>query len=216
MGADRPCAARVEGREACRRSAWRESPYCWYHLPRFAGEHPIDTLRWCMWRGDQCQRWALEHSSLCLVHDREGSPIWRRVEWTARIEARFENEAHRNQYEEAAALEADLSELARDPSLSPDERGAVERLLAASRTLRPYLAVAVPTSPLDDEQYELEAERRRMRRSEEHWATHRRFHAARLGWDTALRALQAVGLPDDPGLRDLVLRWEALNRILRL
>ena len=77
MGADRPCAARVEGREACRRVAWRESPYCWYHLPRSAGDHPIDSLRWCTWRGDQCQRWALQHSTLCFAHGREGSSVWR-------------------------------------------------------------------------------------------------------------------------------------------
>ena len=215
MGADRPCAAWVEGREPCCRVAWRESAYCWYHLPRFTGEPPIGSLRWCSWRGNQCQRWALEHSSLCLAHDREGSPVWRR-EWTARIEARFENDAGRNQYDEAAELEADLSELARDSSFSSDECRAVERLLAASRALRPFLAVAVPTSPIEDEQYEVEAQKRRIRRDAEHWATHRQFRAARLEWDTAVRNLQTVGLSEDPRLHDLVSRSEALNRILRL
>ena len=216
MGADRPCAARVEGREACRRLAWRESPYCWYHLPRFTGEHPVANLHWCSWRGTQCQRWVLAHSSFCLAHDREGSPVWRRAEWTARIEARFESDARRNVYEEAAELEADLSELARDSSLPLEARGAVERLLAASKAVRPYLAIGVPTSPLRDEQYELEAEKRRMRRHEEHWAIHRQFRAARLEWDTAVRNLHAVGLSEDPGLHDLVSRSEVLNRILLL
>jgi len=40
--------------------------------------------------------------------------------------------------------------------------------------------------------------------------------AARLIWGTTVRYLQAVGLPEDPGLHDLVARSEALNRILSL
>src|SRR5262249_42774139 len=155
-------------------------------------------------------------SSLCLAHDREASAGLRRVEWTARIEARLESDAGRTQYDEAAELEADLSELARDSSFSSEERRAVERLLAASRALRPYLAAAVPTSPLEDEQYEVEAKKRHIRRDQEHWATHRQFRAARLEWDTAVRNLQTVGLSEDPGLHDLVSRSEALNRILSL
>ena len=214
MGLDRPCAARVEGREACRRVACRESPYCWYHQPRSGGEPPIDSLRWCTWRGDQCQRWALQHSTLCLAHDRESSSVWRRVEWTARIEA--EGSARRNQYDEAAELEADLSELAEDSSLSSEERSAVGRLLAASRALQSYLAAAVLTNPLEGEQSEVDAEKRRMRRDQEHWARHRQFRKARLEWDTAVRYLQAVVLPEDPGLHELVSRSEALNRILSL
>jgi len=214
VGADHPCAARVDGREACRRLAWRESPYCWYHLPRFAGDHPIDSLRWCTWRGDQCQRWALQDSTLCFAHDREGSSVWRRVEWTARIEA--EGAARRNQYDEAAELVADLSELAEDSSLSSEECSAVGRLLAASRGLQSYLAAAVLTNPLEGEQYEVDAQKRRTRRDQEHWARHRQFRKARLEWDTAVRYLQAVGLPKDPGLHDLVARSEALNRILSL
>jgi hypothetical protein len=216
VGADRPCAAWVTGREACRRIAWRESPYCWYHLPRCMGEHLVANLRWCSWRGNQCQRWALEDSSLCLAHDPGGSPLWRRVQWTARIEARWDNEALRNQYDEAAQLEADLLELARVSALSVEESRAVEWLLAASRAVRPYLAIAVPISPLEDEQYELEAEKRRVHRDYEHWARHRQFRAARLEWDTAVRNLRAIGLPEDPGLHDLILKWEALNKILRL
>ena len=214
MGADRPCAARVEGRESCRRAVWRNSPYCWYHLPRLTGDPDIDRLRWCAWRGDQCQRWALEHSSLCLVHDRASSPIWRRVQLTARIDALSENEARRNQYDEAIELEADLSELAEDSSLSSEERSGIGRLLAASRALQPHLAVAIPTSPLEGEPDEVDAEKRRMRRDQEHWARHRQFRAARLEWDTAVRYLQALGLPEDPGLHDLVSRSEVLNRIL--
>src|SRR5262249_36863667 len=159
-------------REACRRLAWRESPYCWYHLSRFMGEHPIANLHWCAWRENQCQRWALVDSSFCLAHDLGGPPLWRRVRGAARIEARFDHEGLRNQHDEAAQLEADLSELAPASALSVEESHAVERLLAASRALRPYLAVAVPTSPVDDEQYEVEAETRRRRRDEEHWATH--------------------------------------------
>lgn len=216
MGAASSCAARVEGREACRRLAWRESPYCWYHGPRFSGEHPVANLRWCTWRSNQCQRWPLENSSLCHAHDSGGSPVWRRGEWAARIEARFDNEAPRNQYDEVAHLEADLSELARASALSFGERIAVEGLLSASKAVRPYLAVAVPTNPREDEQYELDAEKRRVRRDQEHWAIHRQFRAVRLDWDTAVRSVEAVGLPEDPGLHDLILRWEALDKILRL
>src|SRR5262249_19462719 len=95
--ADRPCAARLKDRESCGRSVWRGSPNCWYHRSRLMGDPPIDRLRWCAWRHDQCQRWALEHSALCLVHDREGSPLWQRVEWVSRLEARYESEAFRNQ-----------------------------------------------------------------------------------------------------------------------
>jgi hypothetical protein len=76
--------------------------------------------------------------------------------------------------------------------------------------------VAVPTSLIEDEQYEVDAETRRRRRDEEHWATHRQFRAARLEWETAVQNLQAVGLSEDPGLHDLMLRSQALNRILRL
>ena len=216
MGADRPCAAWVAGREACRRIAWRESPYCWYHLPRSTAEHPVANLHWCAWRENQCQRWASEDSSFCLAHDPGSPPSRRHIGRAARIEARVENEALRNEYDETAQLEADLSELACASALSVEESRAVERLLAASRALRPYLAVAVPSSPIEDEQYEVEAERRRRRRDEEHWATHRQFRAARFEWDTAVRNLQAVGFSEDPGLQDLMLRSEALNRILRL
>ena len=111
---------------------------------------------------------------------------------------------------------ADLSELAEDSSLSSEEHCAVGRLLAASKALQPYLAVAVPTSPLEGAQDEVDAEARRRRRDQEHWARHRQFRAARLEWDTALRYLQAVGLPEDPGLHELVSRSHALNRILSL
>jgi hypothetical protein len=75
--------------------------------------------------------------------------------------------------------------------------------------------VAVPNSPRPHQQYDFKTEKQRIRREQEHWASHRQFRAARLEWDAAVRNIQSVGLQEDSGLQDLVLKSEALNRILR-